>query len=77
MATLENWEKEDVIIVDNLAQSFAKDIENGIPILPYFKGQNDKELEYLGKLLSQVGPNTNCMHFVSEKFDLKSLQAQL
>ena len=32
-----------MIIIDNLVQSFANDIENGLPIKPYIKGKEDYE----------------------------------
>jgi CTD small phosphatase-like protein 2 len=33
---------KDLIIVDNLVHSFGLQIENGIPILEYLKGKDDK-----------------------------------
>lgn len=32
---------KDVLLVDNAAYSYAYQLDNGVPILPYFKGKND------------------------------------
>lgn len=41
-------------MVDNFIYSFALDIENGIPIKPYYKGKDDFELEYLMNKLAEI-----------------------
>lgn len=33
-----------VVLIDNAAYSYAWQIENGIPILPYYDNKEDKEL---------------------------------
>lgn len=45
------------MIVDNAAYSFGYQIENGIPIIPFYDNYEDKELKYLSsylKLFSDV-----------------------
>lgn len=73
LATLKNRRKEDIIIIDNLVNSFSNDLENGIPILPYYRGDEDYELKYLADVLERVGKSTNCMEFISENFQLHHL----
>lgn len=36
-----NRDLSQVLLIDNAAYSYAYQIDNGIPILPYFKGKND------------------------------------
>ena len=36
-----------MVIVDNAAYSFGYQIENGIPIIPYYDNKTDKELKIL------------------------------
>ena len=48
---------ERLVLVDNFISAFALNIENGIPILPYYEGTTDEELKKLAtfvktKLLS-------------------------
>lgn len=38
---------ERVALVDNFISAFALNIENGIPILPYYEGTADQELKKL------------------------------
>lgn len=36
-----NRNLSEVVLVDNAAYSYAFQLENGIPILPYYEGTND------------------------------------
>ena len=38
---------KDVVLVDNAAYSYAAQPDNGIPILPYYHGKHDLELQVL------------------------------
>ena len=50
-----NRDLKDMVLVDNAAYSYAYQLSNGIPILPYYHGHLDFELkmleEYLMKML--------------------------
>jgi TFIIF-interacting CTD phosphatase-like protein len=49
-----NIPRKDILMLDNFIYSFALDIENGIPIKPYYKGKDDYELEYLMEKLMLI-----------------------
>jgi hypothetical protein len=49
-----NIPRKDILMVDNFIYSFSLDIENGVPIKPYYKGKDDFELEYLMDKLVEV-----------------------
>lgn len=49
-----NIPRKDILMVDNFIYSFSLDIENGIPIKPYYKGKDDYELEYLMEKLVMI-----------------------
>jgi len=68
LATLKNRRKEDVIIVDNLINSFSNDMRNGVPIKPYIDEIEDYELKYLADVLEEVAEGTDCMAFLERKF---------
>ena len=38
---------DNLIIIDNSVLSFAYHLDNGVPILPYYKGNEDNELKIL------------------------------
>jgi CTD small phosphatase-like protein 2 len=40
-------ELSDIVLVDNAAYSYIHQIDNGIPILPFFHGNTDFELKAL------------------------------
>ena len=67
LRVIKNRELKDMIIVDNAAYSFAFQVDNGIPILPFYDFKADKELlslqDYLKKLANvediiEVNKNT-------------------
>lgn len=55
MRIFANRNLKDIVLVDNAAYSFGLQIDNGIPIVPYYDNKNDKELKYLSNyLLSNI-----------------------
>ncbi len=67
----------DIVLIDNAAYSYAFQLENGVPILPYYEGNNDFELKalesYLAKLsgckdVRELNKNTFKLHHYG-KFD--------
>jgi len=42
-----NRNLSDIVLVDNAAYSYASQLDNGIPILPYYHGKSDFELKAL------------------------------
>lgn len=45
---------KDIVIIDNSVLSFALHMNNGVPILPYYSGEEEEELRYLRKLLLKL-----------------------
>ena len=54
---IQNRSLKDMLIIDNSCLSFAFNINNGVPILPFFDNEEDEELKhltyYLNRLLDQ------------------------
>lgn len=45
-----------MLLVDNASYSFILQLENGIPILPYYDNKEDRELEKLKGLVLELLP---------------------
>lgn len=76
----------NVVLVDNAAYSYAYQIENGIPILPFYHGNTDYELKalesYLQSMLikdmKDVNKNSFKLHLYEKYFsDLEKLVEDL
>jgi Dullard-like phosphatase family protein len=68
-----NVPRKDMLMLDNFIYSFALDLENGIPIKPYYKGKDDYELEYLCNLLMQIKnepESTTLVDFINKSLGL-------
>lgn len=45
---------KDMVLIDNAAYSYAAQLDNGIPILPYYHGKHDFELKALENYLLKM-----------------------
>ena len=45
---------KDIIIVDNAVYSFGYQIDNGVPIVPYYDDCEDEELKHLTSYLETI-----------------------
>jgi hypothetical protein len=51
---IKNIDLKDMIIIDNSVLSFSFQLENGIPILPYYDNKDDNELKFLINYLNNI-----------------------
>lgn len=54
LRVLANRNLNDVVLVDNAAYSFGYQVENGIPIIPFYNNYEDEELKHLIPYLKQL-----------------------
>ncbi|CAD8191923.1 unnamed protein product [Paramecium pentaurelia] len=69
-----NRNMKDILLVDNSAYSFAFQVENGIPIIPYLDDKNDKELVHLQHYLQHVNQFDDVRNQNNKIFNLKTVQ---
>lgn len=62
-----------IVLVDNSVHCFAPQINNGIPILPYFTGDSDNELKKLFQFLLELKNQNNIPLFLKKFFGLSQL----
>jgi CTD small phosphatase-like protein 2 len=66
---------EDIVIVDNAVYSFGFQLENGIPIIPFYDDKEDEELLHLTQYLECLSKSGGDVRNHNRKaFQLKELQ---
>ena len=54
LRVLSNRSLHEMIIVDNAAYSFGFQLDNGLPIIPYYDNKSDTELKHLYHYLKAI-----------------------
>jgi hypothetical protein len=67
---LQNRNLEDLVIVDNAVISFAYQMDNGIPILPFREDKEDIEFLHLMNIMKEISMEHDCRSFVRKSFKL-------
>jgi hypothetical protein len=62
----EYYDLKDIVIIDNSVLSFAYHLYNGIPIVPYYEGDNDNFLYVVGLYLDHIH-NANDLREANKK----------
>ena len=60
----------EVVLIDNSVYSFAHQIENGVPIIPFYTDRNDEELLHLIKYMEGVAACRDVREYNREAFGL-------
>ncbi len=68
-------ELRDMVIVDNLVQSFAHQIDNGIPIISWYGDRSDQELKYLMEYLKEARRCPDMRSYNRKRLQLSDLAA--
>eukprot|EP00998_Keelungia_sp_KM082_P005302 NODE_1684_length_1250_cov_68.676759_g1669_i0.p1 GENE.NODE_1684_length_1250_cov_68.676759_g1669_i0~~NODE_1684_length_1250_cov_68.676759_g1669_i0.p1 ORF type:complete len:352 (-),score=62.05 NODE_1684_length_1250_cov_68.676759_g1669_i0:152-1207(-) len=68
--TVLNRDPASVCIIDNSPQAFGYQVDNGIPILSYFEGHDDKELYKLVPFLEELSMADDVRPLIRQKFNL-------
>ena len=81
LRVLGNRNIEDIVIVDNACYSFGYQIDNGVPIIPYYDNKKDIELKLLGEYLKLLVNHdireTNRKYFKLYKYQQVSCMEEL
>lgn len=64
----------DLVLVDNAVYSFGYQLENGIPIIPFYEDKEDEELLHLSQYLECLAKNGGDVRDHNKKaFQLREL----
>jgi CTD small phosphatase-like protein 2 len=64
---------EDMVLVDNASYSFGQQLENGIPIVPFYDSKQDVELMVLGKYLERLAKAPSMKEVNKKTFRLREI----
>ena len=67
LSIFEGFDLKNILIIDNSVLSFAFNLDNGIPILPYYDSEKDVELSFCGCYLVNIAHCDNIME-VNKKY---------
>ena len=67
LSIFEGFDLKNILIIDNSVLSFAFNLDNGIPILPYYDSEKDVELSFCGCYLVNIAYCDNIME-VNKKY---------
>jgi CTD small phosphatase-like protein 2 len=71
-----NRDLKDILLVDNASYSFGYQLDNGIPIIPFYNDKNDKELLHLIQYLNWVIDSEDVREQNRKAFQLGELSEQ-
>jgi len=75
LRVIANREMKDLVIVDNSVYSFAYQIDNGIPIIPFYDDTADEEMLHLIFYLNCLSTAEDVRVQNREAFELETLAA--
>ena len=67
---ISNRSLEDMVIIDNAAYSFGYQIDNGIPIIPFYENKLDEELRHLIPYLKFLNGVKDLRDIIKQTFKL-------
>ena len=76
LRVIANRKLKDVLLVDNASYSFGYQLDNGIPIIPFYNDKEDKELLHLIQYLKWVVDSDDVREQNRKAFQLGELSEQ-
>jgi hypothetical protein len=76
LRVIKNIPLSNMIIIDNSVLSFAFQLDNGIPILPFYSNKDDIEMNFLKNYLIKLVKYDNIVSQNSLNFNLKQVLAE-
>ena len=68
---------KDIVLIGNNSLSFAHQLNNGIPIMPFYENKFDEELSCLTKFLEHLHTSDDVRKEIKDLFRLESLVAEV
>ena len=74
LRVIRNRDLRDLIIVDNSVCSFGFQLDNGVPITPYYNDPNDQELVYLTQYVLSISQSEDVREQNAATFRLEEFK---
>ena len=74
LRVIRNRDLKDMLLVDNSVHSFGFQLDNGVPIIPFYSDDKDQELVHLASYVLSRAFNDDVRPQNSSTFQLKELQ---
>lgn len=68
LSVLKNRQMKNLVLIDNAAYSYALQLDNGVPIVPFYNNKKDTELKELASFLSTLADVEDVRPVLREKF---------
>lgn len=75
LTVIENIPLKRTLIVDNTVHSFGFQLDNGIPLVPFYDDERDQELIHLASYVMSLANTRDMVKMNGSTFNLKQLQA--
>jgi len=68
LRVLKNRDLKDIVLIDNAAYSYAHQISNGVPIIPFYDNKKDTEFKELTKFLMTLLDKNDVRPYLTNYF---------
>lgn len=72
---IKNFDQTKILHLDNKLISFAFNVENGMPILPFYGDKYDSELKYLIPILKRLSKKADFRKYLNKRFNYEDLES--
>jgi len=70
----DQWDLKDIVIGDNAVHSFGPQVNNGIPVLPFYDDKSDVEMLYILKFLEVLKDKYDVRPTIRDTFYINKLK---
>jgi Dullard-like phosphatase family protein len=73
----DQWSLKDIVLIDNAVHSFGFQVNNGIPMLPFYDDKNDRDMIYVTHLLEDLATQPDVRPMIRGRFWINKLKEPL
>lgn len=70
----DQWDLKDIVIIDNAVHSFGFQINNGIPMLPFYEDKDDIDMIYIAQYLKNLAEKYDVRPTIRDTFWINRLK---